>query len=65
MERGYAVAKAIRTGVMGINSYNYDLKCPFGGFKASGIGREMGPEGFATFFEYKSVFGYVKSAPTV
>jgi aldehyde dehydrogenase (NAD+) len=47
MERGYAVAKAIRTGVMGINSYNYDLKCPFGGF-----GREMGPEGFATFFEY-------------
>jgi aldehyde dehydrogenase (NAD+) len=57
-QRGYAVAKAVRTGIMGINTYYYDLKCPFGGVKASGIGREMGPEGFAGFFELKSIFGY-------
>jgi betaine-aldehyde dehydrogenase len=57
-DRGYAVAKSVRTGIMGINAYYYDLKCPFGGMKASGIGREMGPEGFASFFELKSIFGY-------
>jgi aldehyde dehydrogenase (NAD+) len=43
---------------MGVNTYYYDLKCPFGGMKASGIGREMGPEGFSSFFELKSIFGY-------
>jgi acyl-CoA reductase-like NAD-dependent aldehyde dehydrogenase len=29
--------------------------CPFGGRKASGIGREYGPEGFSEFLEYKTV----------
>jgi betaine-aldehyde dehydrogenase len=56
--RGYAVAKSVRTGIMGVNTYYYDLKCPFGGMKASGIGREMGPEGLSSFFELKSIFGY-------
>jgi len=29
---------------------------PFGGFKASGIGRELGPEGLATYTELKCIF---------
>lgn len=54
--RGLEVARRIRTGTIGINGYRVDLKCPFGGFKASGIGREMGREGFQNYLEIKSIF---------
>jgi acyl-CoA reductase-like NAD-dependent aldehyde dehydrogenase len=33
-----------------------DLGSPFGGFKSSGIGREFGPEGLASFVEYQSIY---------
>jgi betaine-aldehyde dehydrogenase len=56
-ERALGVARRIRTGTIGLNSYRVDLKCPFGGYKASGIGREMGVEGFANFLETKTIFG--------
>jgi acyl-CoA reductase-like NAD-dependent aldehyde dehydrogenase len=34
---------------------NAEFGCPFGGFKASGLGRELGPEGLEAYLEYQSV----------
>ena len=55
IDRGYDIAKRVRTGTYGINWYAFDMGSPFGGFKCSGIGREDGPEGLAAFCELKSV----------
>ena len=54
--RGIDVARRIRTGTVGVNYYQLDLGAPFGGMKASGIGRELGPEALNSYLEYKSVF---------
>jgi len=56
-EHGLEIARAIRTGTFGINGYAPDVGVPFGGYKASGIGREYGPEGFDQYVELKSVYG--------
>jgi acyl-CoA reductase-like NAD-dependent aldehyde dehydrogenase len=56
LERGLAVARRIRAGVMGVNggaAYSADL--PFGGYKESGIGRQNGLAGFDQYLETKSV----------
>ncbi|MEH0573207.1 MULTISPECIES: aldehyde dehydrogenase [Streptomyces] len=55
-ERANEVARRIRTGSVGINGYNLDLASPFGGRKGSGLGRELGPEGLAAYFQLKSVY---------
>ncbi|ABG96963.1 MULTISPECIES: aldehyde dehydrogenase [Rhodococcus] len=55
IDHGLAVAKQIRTGTYAINWYAFDPGSPFGGYKASGIGRENGPEGLEAFCETKSV----------
>jgi len=55
-ERAWAVARRVRTGTMSVNGgvwYAGDV--PFGGYKASGIGREMGVAGFEEYLETKSV----------
>lgn len=55
-DRAVAVARRVRTGTMGINGgiwYGGDV--PFGGFKQSGIGREMGRAGFEEYLEIKSL----------
>ena len=54
---GLALARRIRTGMFGINSFAPGFGVPFGGFKSSGIGREYGPECFDAFIETKSVYG--------
>jgi aldehyde dehydrogenase (NAD+) len=55
-ERGLAVARRIRTGTFAVNGANYfAADTPFGGYKQSGIGREMGREGFEEYLETKSV----------
>ncbi|TGD88216.1 aldehyde dehydrogenase [Mycolicibacterium sp. CH28] len=55
-ERGTEVARAVRTGTIGVNDYQLDFRAPFGGVKSSGIGRELGPEGLEAFFTLKSIY---------
>jgi aldehyde dehydrogenase (NAD+) len=52
---GMDVARRVRTGTYGINQYMMDFVAPFGGFKASGVGREFGKEGLEHYLEYKSI----------
>lgn len=54
-DRALAVARRIRTGTFSINGGNYfSPDSPFGGFKQSGIGREMGVAGLEEFLEGKT-----------
>jgi len=53
--RGLDVARRVRTGVYTVNGFMMEFSCPFGGFKASGVGRELGPEGLRAYLESKSV----------
>ena len=55
-QRGLSVAKGVRSGTVGINHYLPDPTAPFGGVKASGLGRELGPEGLAAYLEIKSIY---------
>lgn len=55
-DRGLDVARRIHTGTVGINGFQGDLGAPFGGVKASGIGRALGPEGLQTYQVLKSLF---------
>lgn len=60
-DRAIAVARRIRSGTFGINGGNYfGPDAPFGGFKQSGIGREMGVAGLEEFLERKT-FAAVKA----
>ena len=53
-----AAAGALMFGLLGVNALaTMDLKQPFGGFKASGIGRECGPEGVEAFLEVQTIVG--------
>jgi aldehyde dehydrogenase (NAD+) len=50
-------ARAIRAGTVWVNAYNlFDAALPFGGFKESGFGREMGSAGLELYTEVKSVW---------
>ncbi|AZG47700.1 aldehyde dehydrogenase [Gordonia insulae] len=54
--RGLSIADRIQSGTVGVNHYALDLAAPFGGVKASGLGRELGPEGLAPYQATKSVY---------
>ncbi|MEX0954549.1 MAG: aldehyde dehydrogenase [Rhizobiaceae bacterium] len=54
-ERGYRLARRMRTGSVTINGMIVDPKHPFGGFKQSGMGREGGPEGLDNYVETKTI----------
>jgi betaine-aldehyde dehydrogenase len=56
VEAGLDVARQVRAGTYGVNTYTMDFAAPFGGFKNSGIGREFGPEGLAQYTELKSIY---------
>ena len=53
--RGLAIAAKVRTGNYGINSFGMDPCAPFGGWKQSGLGTELGREGFDEFQVAKSI----------
>ena len=55
--RAIRVAKGIRTGVLSVNSsHSVHTEAPFGGYKRSGIGREMGMHAVNLYTEVKNVF---------
>ena len=55
-ERGEALARRVRTGSIGINAYVNEPVAPFGGIKASGMGRELGPEALDSYQVLKTVY---------
>jgi betaine-aldehyde dehydrogenase len=56
VEHGARVAARVRTGTVAINSSMIlDFNGPFGGFKHSGLGRELGPEGIDPYTELQTV----------
>lgn len=46
----------MEAGSVGVNFYDLDVNAPFGGVKASGVGRELGPEGLAAYQQLKSIY---------
>ncbi len=55
--RALRVARAIDTGVLSINSHSsVRVSTPFGGFKQSGYGRELGPDALDAYTDVKNVF---------
>ncbi|WP_317915378.1 aldehyde dehydrogenase family protein [Cupriavidus sp. TKC] len=55
--RARSVAGSLRAGSVHINGASVDFTAPFGGYKASGNGREFGEYGLVEFLEYKAVLG--------
>jgi acyl-CoA reductase-like NAD-dependent aldehyde dehydrogenase len=54
-ERAQRVARKLRTGQVDINGGGFNLMAPFGGYKQSGNGRELGKFGLDEFLEFKSL----------
>jgi aldehyde dehydrogenase (NAD+) len=54
--RAESVARRVHTGTIGINMWTLDPAAPFGGQKASGIGKEFGPEGLDEYVTLSSLF---------
>jgi acyl-CoA reductase-like NAD-dependent aldehyde dehydrogenase len=56
ISKAHALAKKIRAGTVWVNCYNvFDASLPFGGYKQSGWGREMGHEVLEAYTEVKAV----------
>jgi aldehyde dehydrogenase (NAD+) len=56
IQKAHAIANNVRAGTVWVNCYNVlDSRAPFGGFKQSGIGRELGEYGLQQYTEVKTV----------
>jgi acyl-CoA reductase-like NAD-dependent aldehyde dehydrogenase len=57
VKKAHAVSRRLQAGTVWINAYNfYDAAMPFGGYKASGFGRDLGPESLREYSQVKSVW---------
>jgi aldehyde dehydrogenase (NAD+) len=57
IQKAHQVARAIKAGTVWVNTYNfYDAAAPFGGYKQSGFGRELGREALEAYTEVKTVW---------
>jgi aldehyde dehydrogenase (NAD+) len=57
IKKAHQTARKLRAGVVWVNAYNvFDAASPFGGYKESGIGRELGKHALANYLETKSVW---------
>jgi len=54
-ERALDVARRLRTGQVDINGARFNALAPFGGYKQSGVGREIGPHALDEFFQLKAI----------
>jgi acyl-CoA reductase-like NAD-dependent aldehyde dehydrogenase len=54
-DRAVAIARRMRTGQVEVNNGQFNVNAPFGGYKQSGYGRELGRHGFEEFLEIKSL----------
>src|SRR5580698_2292478 len=56
IKKAHSIADSLRAGTVWVNCYNVlDTRAPFGGFKQSGIGRELGEYGLQQYTEVKTV----------
>jgi aldehyde dehydrogenase (NAD+) len=56
LERARSIARRLRAGTVWINDWHaFDLRAPFGGYKQSGIGRELGQWGFDAYRQVKHI----------
>ncbi|MGV9864652.1 aldehyde dehydrogenase family protein [Rhodococcus koreensis] len=54
-EEALAFARRLRTGQVDVNGGDFNVDAPFGGYKQSGVGRELGRIGLEEFYETKSI----------
>ena len=56
VQKAHRFAASVRAGTVWVNCYDvFDAAAPFGGFKMSGMGRELGAAGLANYTEWKTV----------
>ncbi|MCL4385823.1 MAG: aldehyde dehydrogenase family protein [Actinobacteria bacterium] len=64
LRRGHVVARKLKAGTVWINIHNFVYsQAPYGGYKQSGIGRELGKEGIEEYMETKNVITYLDEKP--
>jgi acyl-CoA reductase-like NAD-dependent aldehyde dehydrogenase len=57
LKRALRVARSVESGVLSINSHSsVHVEAPFGGFKQSGLGRDLGMDALVGYTETKSIY---------